>query len=316
MRQKRIRLVLRLVCGLILSWPALSWAESPAPSIHWGASGYPDRERTFMAGVTFNRFTEYNKEGKRFNEINETSGFNFGTLSWTERWGVFNGLNTNLTVGAGPTSDHPTRTLQNRVSHKIFDLPQVPVGATREGADFMISGDIAKWVDLLGQRELGFGSIGFASGSLYHEAFADVGVRRLSLADSVGSPDGSWLRSVSNYVRLSAMGRYSRMYGGAAYKVVAPQTYLGQTSISFSNYTNYDPTEAPRWELEFTYTIDSGMFVGPRGESIEEQFISTAVRFPYGLLEFWNDFIGDKDYGPTYGITLTVDLFQIFRKEN
>jgi hypothetical protein len=309
------RPLLWLLSFLLFSWPLASRAEAPAPSIHWGAAGYPDRERVLMAGVTFNRFTEYNKEGKRFNEINETSGFNFGTLSWTERWGIFNGLNTNLTVGAGPTNDQPTRTLQNGLTHKIFNLQQVPVGATREGADFMISGDVTKWVDLLGQKELGFGSIGFASGSLYHEAFADVGVRRLSLADSFGVSEGSWLRSVSNYVRFSGMGRYSRMYGGAAYKVVAPQTYLGQLSMSFSDYRDYDPTTAPRWELEFTYTIDSGMFVGPRGESIEEQFISTAVRFPYGLLEFWNDFIGNKDYGQTYGIMLTFDLFQLFAKD-
>jgi hypothetical protein len=307
-------LVWFVLCVLILAWPSPSSAETPAPSIHWGATGYPDRERTLMAGVTFNRFTEYDPLGNRFNDIRETSGFNFGTLSWTERWGIFNGLNTNLTVGAGPTSDQPTRTLQNGVTHKIFNLRQVPVGATREGADFMISGDVTKWLDLLGQRELGFGGIGFASGSLYHEAFADIGVRRLSLSESFGSPEGSWLRSFSDYVRFSGMARYSRLYGGSAYPVVAPQSYLGQASISISNYKNYDPTVAPRWELEITYTIDSGLFVGERGGSIEEQFISTTLRFPYGRFETWNDFIGWKDYGPTYGATLTFDLFQIFAK--
>lgn len=78
-------------------------AESVAPSVHWGAIGYPDQERTLLAGVTLNRFTEFNWERKRFGAVDESAGFNFATITWTERIERFPGWTTNLTIGAGPT---------------------------------------------------------------------------------------------------------------------------------------------------------------------------------------------------------------------
>lgn len=69
-------------------------------------------------------------------------GFNFASLSWTER---FNHWGANLTGGAGPTRDEPTRSLQNGIVHRNFGFLPVPVGAIREATDFMIDGSLTRW---------------------------------------------------------------------------------------------------------------------------------------------------------------------------
>lgn len=60
-------------------------AENVAPEAHWGAIDFPDRDRTVMMGYTVNRFTEFDAKRERFNSINQTAGFNFATVSWTDR---------------------------------------------------------------------------------------------------------------------------------------------------------------------------------------------------------------------------------------
>ncbi len=47
-----------------------------------------------------------------------------------------------------------------------------------------------------------------------------------------------FLKSLSRYVRFSAMGRYSRLYGGSAYAtdVLANQSYLGQASVTLADF--------------------------------------------------------------------------------
>ncbi|HXF93774.1 MAG TPA: hypothetical protein VNK46_13555 [Nitrospiraceae bacterium] len=69
--------------GLLLG-PAAAQAETGAPAVHWGALAYPDRSPILAIAGNFNRFTEFNSEGQRFNNINETMGFNFASISWTE----------------------------------------------------------------------------------------------------------------------------------------------------------------------------------------------------------------------------------------
>jgi hypothetical protein len=152
-------------------------AESPAPSVHWGALAYPDQYRTLDAGVTFNRFTEFSAHDRYNSTIRETMGFNFATLSWTER---FSDWGTNLTVGAGPTRDEPTETFQNGFIHRAFGFSPVPSGAVREATDFMIDGSLTRWAQLFGQHDSGFAGLGASSGTLYHEGFARLGARRLS----------------------------------------------------------------------------------------------------------------------------------------
>ncbi len=117
----------------MLSWSSgASHAEMPAPSVHWGALAYPDQERTLETGVVFNRFTEFNSSGARYNStIHDTIGLNLATLTWTERrrdW------TTNVTIGAGPTTDQPRRFFQNDFIHNFFlHEPHVPSARREKG---------------------------------------------------------------------------------------------------------------------------------------------------------------------------------------
>jgi len=102
------------------------------------------------------------------------------------------------------------------------------------------------------------------------------------------------------------MLRYGRTYDSGAFRQVAPQTYVAQTSLSWGCY---DSGLYPIFELETGVTIDSGIFVDFRGDSLEERFISwLTIRYRRVSLETWNDKINRKDYGPTYGIRATVDI--------
>lgn len=304
-----------LVVALVLSTLTnhVADAESPAPSVHWGALAFPDRERTIMAGMTFNRFTEFDGEGRRFNGINETIGFNMATVTWTERWTWLSGFNTNLTVGISPTADEPTQFLQNEVVHEIRGLSRVPVESTQESTDFTIDASVTKWAELGSQREIGFLGTGFSTGSVYHEVFGRLGVRRLSISEVLEAWTGSaptFLKFGSRFARFSVMGRYSRVFGGAVFGQadIAPESYLGQASISLSDY---DTTDHPDWELEIGATIDSGIFLDLRGSSLEERFGTIAIRTPYITFESWNDLINKKDHGPTFGASLMLDLIKI-----
>ncbi len=304
-----------LVVSLWLSLIAASaWAETPAPSVHWGAIAYPDQERTLTTGLTLNRFTQFDGAGKQYNDINQTMGFNFASVSWTERWAQLPGWSTNLTLGIGPTDDKLTRFLQNDVIHKIRGLDPVPVGAKREALDYMVSGTLTKWTPVFGQREDGFAGVGIAMGSLYQEPYAQAGLRRVSLSDVFHSASGntsSALQTFSNWVRFSAMGRYGRLYGGSAFPVIAPQSYLGQFSVSAGDY-RASQNEADTWEVELALTVDSGLFVDRKGDALEERFVSVAFRYSFVSFETWNDLINQKDYGPSYGARLTIDLLRLY----
>ncbi|MEO5863792.1 MAG: hypothetical protein ABIQ79_01980, partial [Nitrospiraceae bacterium] len=190
---------LALSVAALLEWASPSWAEVTAQSTHWGALAFPDHDRTVALGFTTDRFTEFDGTGNRYNDIRQTSGFNFWSLSWTERLERFEGWNANLTVGAGPTGDRFSRYLQNDVGHKFRGLTPVPVGATRDAIDFMTSGTLTKWTGLLGSDDVFFYGVGGAAGSIYYEPYVQIGFRRLSLLEFVPV--------VSNYIRFSALAR-------------------------------------------------------------------------------------------------------------
>jgi hypothetical protein len=287
------------------------WAESPAPGVHWGAISYPDQGRMLETGLTLNRFTEFNSSRSRYNSIHETSGFNFGTISWTEHLKQYPGWSANLTVGAGPTRDDPTNALQNRWVHRWLGFDHVPVGSVREATDFMIDGSLTRWFNPFGADRTGFIGGGASVGSLYQEIFARAGLRRLSIASLVGvsEQEAGVIPAILRSVRVSAMGRYSRLGTSAAYRELAPQSYLGQISISVGDYSR-NPFR-PSWELEFAYTIDSGLFVSPSRNSIEEHFGSVALRIGFVAFESWNDTINGRDFGPTYGGRFMIDLFYL-----
>ncbi len=294
-----------LLVAYLLVGPGLETgkAEPPAQSVHWGAIAFPDRDPTLTLGLTVvDRFTEFDGEGRQYNNIRETMGFNFFTLSWTDQLVRFPGWNLNVTAGGGPTRDGPSRFLQNDVIHKLRDFTPVPVGNKRDANDFMISGSLTKWFSLLGSTDAFFYGIGGAGGSLYYEPYVQLGFRRLALFDPVPI--------LGEYLRVSAMGRYGRPYSGAAFHEVAPQSYIGQASVSVGNYRRWDC--ATPWEIELAITFDSGLFVDQRGDSLEERFASLALRYSAFTFETWNDLINQKDYGPTFGARITFDLLYLY----
>lgn len=273
---------------------SLSLAEPPAPSVHWGSLAYPDQQRTLSMGFTMNRFTEFNVNGRAFTPtVKETIGLNFATLSWSERLGKWG---TNLTVGAGPTSDEPSQFLQNTFVHRaILNQSAVPVGETREGPDAMVSGSVTYWGQVLGNEETGFAGLGIDSGTLYHEVYARIGLRRMPVPGV-------------SFIRFSALGRYGQIANGSTLQAVAAQSYLGQVSLSVADYRS---GSRPRWELEVGASIDSGLFVDARGNSIEKTFGTIALRGPGVAIELWDDVISQKDEGPTFGGMIVIDLFQV-----
>ncbi len=286
-----------LMAFLILPVALTVRAEVVAPSVHWGALAYPDAQPLLSADLTLNRFTRFGGS-QPYNAILDTSGFNFITLSWTEHWQRFQGWSTNLTVGAGPTRDEPSRGIQNLI-HDTLGYARVPVGRIRETNDFMIDGSATKWWDVFGPNTL-FAGAGGSSGSLYHELFARAGLRRVAPIPGL------------DFFRVSAMGRASQLFGGSAFQQVAPQSYLGQASIAIGSYT---ATNEVRYELEWGFSIDSGLFVNTRGSTLEERFGTFALRFPWFTFEMWNDSWappkwGEKDNGPTGGGRLMFDVIR------
>ena len=174
--------IILIACLGLWIFPQPARAESSAPGIHWGALDFPDQEPVLSTGLSIFRFTEFNGEGKRFNGIRETIGLNLITTSWTRHWSnSLEGWSTNLTFGIGPTRNQPSESLQNDFVHdRLFDIPQVPVGAKRKETDFTISGSITRWGELPGQRWILFLDGGGQTGSLYQELFARGGFRRWS----------------------------------------------------------------------------------------------------------------------------------------
>ncbi len=297
--------------------PPVAGGETPAPFIHWGALSYPDQEPELSMGLSLFRFTEFNGEGERFNGINETIGINFITFSWTEHLtDTFKNWSTNFTVGVGPTRNQPTEWLQNDLIHDgLWGIPPVPVGEKRKETDFAISGALTRWWEIMGQKRVLYLGGGGQSGSLFHEIFARTGFRRWAPLKTIeylhGNQEGIFA-SLFRPLRLSGMVRASRVASGAAFHDLANATYTAQGSISYGWYD--EKTLHPWFEVEIGATIDSGIFNGELGDSLEERFWTAALRaYPF-TIETWNDQLNSKDYGPTYGGRLTMDLYFLLPK--
>ena len=108
------------------------------------------------------------------------------------------------------------------------------------------------------------------------------------------------------------MGRVGRPFGGAAFRDVATSSWIAQGSIAIGNYADWHCPCSTPWEIEVAATIDSGLFVDTRKSSIEERFVSVAVRYAAATFETWNDLINQKDFGPTFGARLTFDLLYLY----
>lgn len=308
---QRLGLMLFALCGLGSIIPSTGRGETPAPSIHWGALSYPDQEPDLSMGLSLFRFTEFNGERERYNGIKETIGINFITFSWTKHFtGKFENWSTNFTLGVGPTRNQPTEWLQNDLIHDgLWGIPPVPVEETRKQTDFSISGSLTRWWEIPGQKRVLYIGGGGQSGSLFHELFARAGFRRWSPLKTLerwkGPMDGM-LAGIVRPFRLSGMVRASRIATGAAFHDLANSAYTAQGSISYGWYD--EKTLRPLFELEVGATLDSGLFNDDQGYALEDRFWTVALRAHPFTIETWNDQLNSKDFGPTYGARLMMDV--------
>ena len=105
------------------------------------------------------------------------------------------------------------------------------------------------------------------------------------------------------------MARFGALRTGSAFPegTISPQSYLGQASIAWGIYDR--PNGEPLVEIEGGYTIDSGLFTNFQGSTIEERFWTLGLRVRNFSLESWNDQANGTDFGPTYGIRFTYNLY-------
>jgi len=294
-----------------MAWLTPASAETPGPSVHWGSIAYPDQFNSLRVGGTFNRFTEFDGAGSRYHStINESFGLNFATVSWTQHWARLPGWSSNLTVGIGPTGTQPTEYLQNNVTHAVLGDAAVPVGKRRSDVtDGMADASLTRWISLVNRRPELYVGGGVSLGTIYQEEFARIGLRRSSFDSFIPYWNDTPLHYLTDYLRFSAMARYSQLQSGALIHQVKPYSFLYQVSVSIGPYGKSDGP--PRWEIEYALTWDSGIFTDETGQSRKEFFWSVAARYAAVRLETWNDSLHHKDKGPTYGFTITVDLFRL-----
>ena len=106
MCRRRIAFLLLVIYFCAYAESAL--AEPPPQSVHWGAMAFPDHDPTLtLSTAVLDRFTQFDGAGKRYNDINQTMGFNFFALSWTKPLTQLPGWNLNLTAAAGPPATDP-----------------------------------------------------------------------------------------------------------------------------------------------------------------------------------------------------------------
>lgn len=306
---------LRIVCAVLLSIVlahAEAFGEAPAPAAHWGGLAFPDQYSTLTAGLTLDRFTPTDGAGAKYDStISQTLGLNLITLSRTHHWGDPSaGWSMNLTVGISPSSNEPSEYFQNKVVHQLRHLPPVPTFQSRRDTDVMVDGSVTKWLPLWQPKAIFFGG-GFSVGTLYQEVFLRTGIRRLQV-----TPDlyrGDW-GAVS--VRTSILGRVSVQEDGAVLHATKQTSHIAQPALAFGQYAQNDKGETvPTWEIELAVTWDSGIFVNAVGQSRKQFFWSAAITGGPVRFETWNDSLGNisrSDFGPTYGVSLTVDLFRLF----
>lgn len=293
--------------------PTTARSESPAPSVHWGSMAFPDQYSTFTGGLTLNRFTPIDGLGNKYDStVENTLGFNLITFSWTQHWGGFlRGWSTNLTAGISPTGDEPSQFFQNKVVHQLRQLPTVPTVDPRRETDAMIDGSVTRWFPLFRPKVIFVGG-GFSVGTIYQQGFLRAGIRRMPITPALYHSE-KW-GDVS--LRASALGRISYQDNGAVLHAVRNTSGLVQPSIAIGQYRATATGETiPTWEIEFALMWDSGIFVNVEGVSQKQFAWSIAGSFGPVRFETWNDSMGnivERDFGPTYGATLTLDILRVW----
>src|SRR5262245_13035451 len=80
-------------------------AQALAPDVHWGANTLPPVDPEVRLSLSLNRFTEFSKSGQRYNDIDETFGFNMLHLSMADQVPAYPDFTFTLFAGGGPTAN-------------------------------------------------------------------------------------------------------------------------------------------------------------------------------------------------------------------
>lgn len=174
----------------------------------------------------------------------------------------------------------------------------------------MIDGSITRWFPLWTPKAIFIGG-GFSVGTIYQQGFLRAGLRRLQISPTLYHSE-RW-GDVS--LRASALGRISYQSNGAVMHATRSTAGLVQPSIAFGQYRTVDGETIPTWEIEFALMWDSGIFVNPTGQSQKQFAWSLAASAGPLRFETWNDSMGhiaERDYGPSYGASLTLDMLRVW----
>jgi hypothetical protein len=282
-------------------------AQALAPDVHWGANTFPPIDPEVRLSLSLNRFTEFSNNGQRYNDIDETFGFNMLHLSVADQVPAYPDFTFTLFAGGGPTANQPTSFLQNDFLHSLWGLDKVPYDDTASGWDYACGGSLtwSQESEFSRQRLRLFAGAGASLGSLYNELYGHAGAE---------------LMLPSLNAKIGLLDRYGWLQHGETLPAVADAANIVQL------YVGYVPSrlDTRNWfadwlgnpEFGLTFTYDTGLFLETGGgEAIDTWFISLRVKWPDGLMfELWNDILNGTDFGPTMGMTFSVDLNSVFER--
>lgn len=308
-------------------------------SPHFGASMFPSPDSFWEVGLAFDRFTEhaqvadYTDATRRFPApgrnapeylLARTDGYNMGHVSRSvpiRRWSSL----VRMTLHAGWLGEQPSKFLQNDFRHRDLNLGFIPVDATAQseigthlegGASIVLD----HWLDSRLRQIFTpsfatplFVGAGVAASTIYHEGFLQFGFRRRRFMG--GTTELFALSAMARkalFVRESAWRGRSRPY---ASDVLANTYTITQGAISLPvgswfQRATFIPT------LEIGFSSSSGLFMGHKtpedarlGKApvrIKEKLITMGFQWAEGDVAFetYNDFVNDKDKGPSFGARL------------
>jgi hypothetical protein len=294
-----------------------------APSSHWGALMYPELAPATHVGVNFVAFTQFGKDvagvHDPYNFQTQSVGFNLLSLSNTR--GLFrdkaywSNLLYRSTLVLGYSDDEPTEWFQNEVIHGPRGLAKIPREGVRTAFEGGYSGELNYQLLSLESRRDGVRYIpaplfvggGFAVGTVQQEAFAQLGIREFELLPILRE----WGLHRYAFLTFSAMARTGTAYGGPTFRHVASYYLLAQGSLALHLAQFSFP-----WVIELGMTGSSGVFLSkeksteaePIPPSLIEQFWCLRVQIGDFTFETFNDQLGHKDKGPTYGVRIFYNL--------
>ncbi len=294
-------------------------AQSPNPDPHWGAHAFPNARTSLRFSLSANRFTEFDGEGNAYpSDTGYTTGFQLGTLSFTDRLAGFPRITYTLSLGMGASGDEPTQWLQNEFLHPIKDIAPVPVGDTYSAFELIGGASATWWTDPVPRVPVNedgdrwrfgfFAGAGASAGTLYQELQGHTGIYLQTPRIDLGITRGA--------VRFGAMTRGSAHQPGAAFQTVSEYGLLSQLELTWVS----DRLEVQPWwllgapSLSLVASYDTGLFVDRVDDDpIGTAFVSVRAEWPSGLrIETWNDMFGESDYGPTYGFMVGFDVTALF----